>query len=58
MDELLNITTWSVIEVQSHLAEKMSEFDLNTIIGGRFKLLQNYQESLMEHSEVVMDDLG
>lgn len=47
MDELLNISTWSLIEIQPHVAEKLNDFDLNLSIGGRFKLLENFNENLM-----------
>jgi hypothetical protein len=57
MDELLNISTWSVLEIQAHIAEKMNDYDLNMSIGGRFKLLMNYSESLMQFPEVMGKDL-
>lgn len=57
MDELLTISTWSVIEIQSHLADKLNDFDLNMSMGGRFKLLENYSECLMDHPEVMSRDL-
>jgi len=31
----------------------MNDFDLNMTLGGRFKLLQNYSENLMNFSEVL-----
>ena len=53
LDELLTISTWSLIEISPHIAEKMNEFDLNMSIGGRFKLLENYSENLMYMPELV-----
>jgi hypothetical protein len=57
IDELLTVSTWSVLEIQAHIAEKMNDFDLNMSIGGRFKLLQNYSESLMSFPEVLPADM-
>jgi hypothetical protein len=53
----MNISTWSVLEIQAHIAEKMNHYDLNMSIGGRFKLLLNYSESLMNFPEVMGKDL-
>lgn len=47
IDELLTVSTWSVLEIQAHIAEKLNDFDLNMSIGGRFKLLENYSENMM-----------
>mmetsp|Transcript_10204 Transcript_10204/g.10171 ORF Transcript_10204/g.10171 Transcript_10204/m.10171 type:complete len:131 (-) Transcript_10204:500-892(-) len=57
MDELLNVSTWSVMEFLPHIAEKMSDFELNMSIGGRFKLLQNYTECLMDFPEVLPSNI-
>lgn len=46
------LSTWSVIEISEHIAEKLDDFDLNLSIGGRYKLLPNYKVNLMETPEV------
>ena len=46
-----------MLEIQAHIAEKMNDFDLNMSIGGRFKLLLNYSESLMMFPEVLGKNL-
>lgn len=46
MDELGVISSWSVMEIQQHVANKIGDFDLNLSIGGRFKLLENYTVNL------------
>ena len=46
------LSTWSVIEIQQHIAEKLDDFDLNLSIGGRYKLLPNFKLNLMSISEV------
>ena len=46
MDELGVISSWSVMEIQQHVADKIGDFDLNLSIGGRFKLLENYTVNL------------
>lgn len=48
----MTISTWSVIEIQQHIAEKMNDFDLNMKVGGRYKLLGNYSENLLLIPEV------
>lgn len=40
------ISSWSVMEIQQHVANKIGDFDLNLSIGGRFKLLENYTVNL------------
>lgn len=52
MDELGVVSSWSVMEIPAHHADRISDFDLNLNIGGRFKLLENYQENLMFSSDV------
>lgn len=42
MDELGIISSWSVMEIQKHVVNKIGDSDLNLCIGGRFKLLNNY----------------
>lgn len=49
---MLTISTWSVIEIQPHIAEKMNDLDLNMKVGGRYKLLVNYSENLLLMPEV------
>lgn len=46
MDELGVVSSWSVMEIQEHVANKIGDFDLNLCIGGRFKLLENYSVNL------------
>jgi hypothetical protein len=53
LDELLTISTWSLIEIQPHIAEKLNDFDLNMSIGGRFKLLENFSENLLYMPEIL-----
>lgn len=52
MDELGVISSWSVIELSPHLADKAGVADLNLNIGGRYKLLENFQENMMFMPEV------
>ncbi len=55
LDELLTVSTWSLIEVS-----QKEDFDLSLRIGGRFKLLENFNENLMylpelaEHHHTLM----
>lgn len=58
MDELLTISTWSMIELQSHIADKLNDFDLNMSVGGKFKLLENFSISLMDLPEVMGKDIA
>lgn len=53
MDELGVVSQWSVMEIQAHLADKIGDFDLHLNVGGRFKLLENFSESMMFKAEVV-----
>ena len=46
------VSSWSVMEIPAHHADRISDFDLNLNIGGRFKLLENYQENLMFSSDI------
>ena len=41
------------MEIQAHLADKIGDFDLHLNVGGRFKLLENFSESMMFKAEVV-----
>ena len=52
IDELLTLSTWSLIEIQSNV-KGVNEFDLSMSIGGKYKLLENYSENLMMMKEVV-----
>lgn len=52
MDELGVVSSWSVMEIAPHLADKVGDYDLNLNIGGRFKLLENFSENLMFMPEV------
>jgi len=53
MDELGVVSSWSVMEISTHLADKMGDYDLNLNIGGRFKLLENFSENLMFMPEIM-----
>ena len=57
MDELGVVSSWSVMELQAHIAEKIGNFDLNLNIGGRYKLLENFSENLMFMPEVFDDQI-
>ncbi len=52
IDELLTLSTWSLMEIQSN-AKGVNEFDLSMSIGSRYKLLENFQENLMMMKEVM-----
>lgn len=52
MDELGVVSSWTVMELQSHIADRIGDFDLNLNIGGKFKLIQNFSENLMFIPEV------
>ncbi len=58
MDELGVVSSWSVMEIAAHHADKISDFDLNLNIGGRFKLLENYSENLMFAPDVFKNPDG
>jgi len=63
MDELGVVSQWSVMEIQAHLADKVGDFDLHLNMGGRFKLLENFSESMMFMPEIFenldgMSDIG
>lgn len=57
MDELGVVSSWSVMELQAHIAEKIGNFDLNLNIGGTYKLLENFSENLMFMPEVFDDQI-
>ena len=40
------------MEIESHLADKIGDFDLHLNMGGRFKLLENFSENLMFMEEI------
>ena len=52
MDELGVVSSWSVIELSSHIADKVGVTDLNLNIGGRYKLLENFSQNLMFLPEI------
>jgi hypothetical protein len=56
IDELGVVSSWSVMEIAAHHADKISDFDLNLNIGGRFKLLENYSENLMYMPDIFKMD--
>ena len=53
MDELGVVSQWSVMEIQAHLADKAGNFDLHLNTGGRFKLVENFSESMMFAPDIV-----
>ena len=56
MDELGVISSWSVMEIQQNVADKIGDFDLNLSIGGRFKLLENYTVNLQFEPNIFEGD--
>lgn len=58
MDELGVVSSWSVIELSPYLADRAGATDLNLNIGGKFKLLENFQENLMFLPEVFTNPDG
>lgn len=56
LDELGVVSSWSVMEIQQHVSDKIGDFDLNLTIGGRFKLLENYTINLMFVSDIFNDE--
>lgn len=40
------VSMWSVLEMEEHVAEKMTEFELNMSVGSRFKMIQNFSQDL------------
>jgi hypothetical protein len=53
IDELGTVSSWSVMEIQAHIAEKQENNDPNLNIGGRFKLLENYSKDMMYEPEIM-----
>ena len=58
MDELGVVSSWSVIELSPHLIDRAGAVDLNLNIGGKYKLLENFQENLMFLPEVFSNPDG
>lgn len=58
LDELLTLSTWSVMEVSGGMGGGFNEFDLNLSMGGRFKLLENYSESILHMAEQMISQGG
>ena len=46
------LSTWSVVEIQSNI-RGVNEFDLTMSLGGKFKLLENYSENLLNMKEIT-----
>lgn len=42
------VSMWSVLEMEEHIAEKMTDFELNMSVGSRFKLIENFNQDLTE----------
>ena len=40
------VSMWSVLEMEEHIAEKMTEFELNMSVGSCFKMIQNFSQDL------------
>lgn len=55
IDELGVISSWSVMEIQPHMASKIGDFDFNLSIGGRFKLLENFVVNLQFMPDIWSD---
>ena len=51
LDELLSVSTWSLVETDSRGGG--IDFDLSVRIGGRFKLIENFNENLMYIPELA-----
>lgn len=51
IDELLTLSTWTLMEIQSS-SKGVNEFDLSMSIGSRYKLLENFSENLMMMKEI------
>lgn len=51
LDELLTVSTWSLVETDSRGGGL--DFDLSLRIGGRFKLIENYNENFMYVPELA-----
>ena len=63
MDELGVVSQWSILEIQAHLVDKVGDHDLHLNMGGRFKLLENFSESMMFMPEIFenidgLNDIG
>jgi hypothetical protein len=43
------VSMWSVLEMEEHIAEKMTDFELNMSVGSRFKLIESYSQDLTFH---------
>jgi hypothetical protein len=50
LDEMGIISVWNITEVASHL---ITDFDLNISLGGKFKMVLNYTENLVEYPHVI-----
>jgi hypothetical protein len=44
------VSVWSINEMASHL---VSDYELNMILGGKFKLMMNYTDNLFDYENVV-----
>jgi len=40
------VSMWSVLEMEEHVAEKMTDFELSMSLGSRFKLIENFHQDL------------
>jgi hypothetical protein len=50
LDEMLTVSTWSLVETDTRGGGM--DFDLSIRIGGKFKLIENFNENLMYLPEV------
>ena len=44
------ISVWNITEVASHL---ITDYDLNISLGGKFKMVMNYSDNLMEYPHAI-----
>jgi hypothetical protein len=50
LDEMGIISVWNITEVASHL---ITDYDLNIGLGGKFKMVMNYSDNLMEYPHAI-----
>jgi hypothetical protein len=51
MDELLTVSTWSMVETDTRGGGM--DFDLSVRIGGRYKMIENFNENLLSVPEIA-----
>jgi hypothetical protein len=50
LDENGIVSVWSVVEIMGHHG---TDYDLNMNLGGKFKIVLNYSQNLLDYSNVV-----